>query len=176
MGKRRLGSILITFVLCFVFWMLLTMSVAPKELISGVIICGIAAWFSSGFFVQNDRQSKHMLNPWRWIKLVFYFVVIFFGEVIKANLAMVKTVFSGKPLKQAIIRIPVNGLEDEYALGILADCITLTPGTITIDVAYDENGDTCMYVHWIIMESEDREKAGEIIKGRMEKWLRRAWK
>lgn len=175
MGKR-LRSILLTFIPCYIFWLLLTMSLEVKELIYGLIICGLTAWFASGFFVHNENDTARMMNPWRIVKLAFYLVVILGWEIVKANWSMAKTVLLNKPIKQAIIRVPVRGLEDDYALALLADSITLTPGTITIDVADEPDGGHCMYVQWLTMETEDNEKAGEIIKGRMEKWIRRVWK
>ena len=54
MQKRRLRSIIITFIPCYLFWLLLTMSLEARELLLGVLVCGITAWFSSGFFVQNE--------------------------------------------------------------------------------------------------------------------------
>ena len=43
-----------------------------------------------------------------------------------------------------------------------------------MDIA-EQDGKTYYYVHWIDVSETDREKAGEIIKGRMEKWVRRIW-
>ena len=57
---------------------------------------------------------------------------------------------------------------------MLANSITLTPGTITMDIA-EQDGKSYYYIHWIDVAETDREKAGEIIKGRMEKWVRRIW-
>ena len=58
---------------------------------------------------------------------------------------------------------------------MLANSITLTPGTITMDIA-EEDGKSYFYIHWIDVAETDREKAGEVIKGRMEKWIGRIWK
>lgn len=174
MHKRRLRSILATFIPCYLFWLLLTMSLAPVELISGAVVCGVTAWFSSGFFIQNEAAAFKLYYPVRIAMLVFYFVVIFSQELIKANISMAKAVLFNQPLKQAIVKVPVRGITNYYALAVLADCITLTPGTITMDVA-QEGDDIYMYVQWLIMETEDNEEAGEIIKGRMEKWIRRIW-
>ena len=56
----------------------------------------------------------------------------------------------------------------------MADCIMLRAGTITLDEIRE--GDVIsMYVQWMIMETEDAEEAGEIIKGRMEKWIGRVF-
>ena len=59
---------------------------------------------------------------------------------------------------------------------MLSNCITMTPGTITVDVGEDEAGNNYYYVHWIDVAEMDREKAGDIIKGTMEKWIGRIWK
>jgi multicomponent Na+:H+ antiporter subunit E len=174
MQKRRLTAIAATFVPCYVFWLLLTMSLAPVELLSGVVVCLITAWFSSGFFVRGEEHPFHMLNPLRLLLLLVYLFGVFFWELVKSNVAMAKIVLGNKPLKQAVVKVPVHGITDYYALGLLADCITLTPGTITLDVVRE--GETySMYVQWLVMESDDPEQAGEIIKGRMERWIGRIW-
>lgn len=172
MQKRRLSSIIITFIPCYLFWILLTMSLEAKELLTGAVVCGLTAWFSSGFFVQGSEHRGRLLNPIHVLELIWFFVGVFSVELVKSNWAMVKTVFTGKKLKQAIVKVPVHGITDLYGLALLADCITLTPGTITVDVIKEEDV-ISMYVQWLIMESEDAEEAGEIIKGRMEKWIGR---
>ena len=172
MKKRRLGAIIITFIPCFLFWLLLTMSFEANELISGVLVCLVTAWFSSGFFVQNEKTMGRLLNPVHIIELIYYMTCVFSVELVKSNWAMAKAVFTGTKLKQAIVKIPVHRVTNYYGLALLADCITLTPGTITMDVI-DEDGEISMYVQWLIMETEDAEEAGEIIKGRMEKWIGR---
>ena len=70
--------------------------------------------------------------------------------------------------------MPVE-LKAEYGRAMLADSITLpTPGTITVDI--DERDGQCWYyIHWVDVQEFDRTAAGEAIKGRMEKWIRRIW-
>ena len=96
-------------------------------------------------------------------------------ELFKSNWAMAKTVLLNRPLRQAVVKVPVHGITNLYALAVLADCITLTPGTITLDVIR-EGDEISMYVQWLICETEDSEEAGEIIKGRMERWIGRIWR
>lgn len=175
MKIRRFRSILATFIPCYLFWMLLTMSLETKELLYGVAVCGLTAWFASGFFIQNEATAFKLLNPVRIVLLLIYFCFIFMWELIKANCAMAKTVLTGRRLKQCIIKVPVHGITDYYGLAVLADCITLTPGTITMEVSREED-QIFMYVQWLIMETEDPEAAGEIIKGRMERWIGRIWR
>jgi multicomponent Na+:H+ antiporter subunit E len=54
----------------------------------------------------------------------------------------------------------------------LANIITLTPGTLTLDVKETLEGNA-LYVHWIDVETLSTEEAGEIIKGGVDEWLRR---
>ena len=77
------------------------------------------------------------------------------------------------PINPGIIRVPAD-VPTEYGKTMLANSITLTPGTITMDI--DERDGQCWYyIHWIDVQETNRVQAGEAIKGRMEKWLRRIW-
>ncbi|MBR4165308.1 MAG: Na+/H+ antiporter subunit E [Lachnospiraceae bacterium] len=83
---------------------------------------------------------------------------------------------NARHMKSGIIRIPAaENIKNPYALFMVSSSITLTPGTITLDVAEDRTGRKYYYVHWIDVRETDREKAGDIIKGRMEKWIGRIW-
>jgi multicomponent Na+:H+ antiporter subunit E len=50
---------------------------------------------------------------------------------------------------------------------MLANSITLTPGTLTLDVSEEH-----LFIHWINVESTDTEEASRIIGGRFEKYLK----
>ena len=148
--KTTFSAWLATFVYCFLFWLLLTWSVHPLGLVMDAVFSALVAAFTAKFW-----------------------------EMVKANLAMVPIVLSGKrnKCKSGIIRVPgAKDVTSEYALAMLSNCITMTPGTITVDVGEDEAGNNYYYVHWIDVAEMDREKAGDIIKGTMEKWIGRIWK
>ena len=138
--KTTFPAFLSTFVLCFLFWILFTGSFAWQELVVGVVVSALVAWFSARFFV-HERPFG------------------FFGKRL--------------PINPGIIRVPAD-VPTEYGKTMLANSITLTPGTITMDI--DERDGQCWYyIHWIDVQETDRVQAGEAIKGRMEKWLRRIW-
>ena len=161
-----------TFILCFGFWMLLTWSVAPEELVAGAVVSIAAALFSSRFFIHE--KAFWFLNPLKLGTLLVYILFVYFWELIKANVDMAKRCFSGcKNINPGVIRVPVD-LEGLYPQAMLANCITLTPGTITLDIA-EQNGQTYYYIHWIDVTTTDPVEAGNVIKGTMEKWIRRIW-
>ena len=165
-----------TFIFCFLFWLLLTWSVAPRELILGVVIAAVVSLFAARFLIQS--KAFYLYNPVRLVTLLFYLVIIFMWEVIKANLSMVSIVLSPnmKNYKPGIIRVPAGDKpKSAYGLSLVSNCITLTPGTITVDVAEDEKGKNYYYIHWIDVAETDRDKAGDAIKGTMEKWIGRIW-
>ncbi|MBQ3703780.1 MAG: Na+/H+ antiporter subunit E [Oscillospiraceae bacterium] len=171
MPKTKVPAVISTFCLCFLFWVLLTWSFTPQEMIAGAVVSLAAALFTSGFFIHEN--AFRLANPVRFGALVAY-VFIFLGELIKANLDVARRCFGGcKEVNPGIVKVPVE-LEGDYAQAMLANSITLTPGTITLDIA-EQDGKTWYYIHWIDVAETDREKAGKIIKGRLENGIRRIW-
>ena len=170
MKKASLGAVISTSVMCYIFWILLTWSFAPQELIAGAIVSVIVGAFSAKFFIHT--KAFHFLNPIRLLCLLFYSVIIFMWELLKANCDVAKRAFSLK-VNPGIIKVEVD-LKSEYAQAMLANSITLTPGTITMDIA-QEGEKLYYYIHWIDVATTDSKLAGDMIKGRLEKWTRRIW-
>ncbi len=172
MRKTKAPAVIAAFVVCFAFWLLLTWSFSIQELIAGAVVSLAAALFSARFFIHE--KAFWFANPAKLFVGLFYWIFVFPCELIKANVHMAGLVLGGcKKVKPGIVKIPVK-LESDYGQAALANSITLTPGTITMDIA-EEEGQTWYYVHWIEAAS-DGEEAGEAIKGRMEKWIGRFWK
>lgn len=192
MQKTRFSAVVATFIYCFIFWVLLTWSVDPQELIAGAVVSLGAALFSAKYFIHHN--AGWLFNPVKmWNMLVYAFV--FFGELWKANMDMARRCFGGcKDVYPGIVKIPVD-LHADYGQAMLANCITLTPGTITMDIV-EEEGQNYYYIHCVDVSDyeekdlyyvshdgsqkplslhKDRTKAGDNIKGTMEKWIRRIW-
>ena len=170
MQKTKFPAVVSTFVLCYAFWILLTWSFSAQELAAGAIVSLAVALFSARFFIHEN--AFWFFRPARLGALIAYFF-IFLAELIKANVDMAKRCFGGcKNINPGIVKVPV-GLKSDYGQAALANSITLTPGTITMEIA-EEEGQTWYYVHWIEAAS-DGEEAGEAIKGRLERGVRRVW-
>lgn len=179
-GKKSWAGILSTAVMCMLFWLLLTGQIT--ELFAGrasvqVLLAGAAvslgtALFSARFFIHS--KAFFLFNPVRLVKLLAYCCFTFPVELVKANVDVAKRALSPKlPVNPGIVKVPV-GLESEYAQAMLADSITLTPGTITMDIA-EEDGNTWYYIHWIDVRTSEHAEAGEAIKGKLEKKIRGIW-
>ena len=180
MKKASFPAILSTTVVCFLFWLLITGQItaifkgAPswQVLIAGVVVSFCTALFSAKYFIHS--KAFYLFRPARFFKLLVYCLVIFPWELIKANVDVARRALSPKlPIAPGIVKVGVD-LKSEYAQSMLANSITLTPGTITMDMA-EEDGALNYYIPWIDVASEDSAEAGESIKGTLEKWVRRIW-
>ena len=172
--KAGFAAVFSTSVLCFLFWLLLTWSFAAEELIAGAVISVAVGLFSARFFIKD--KPFYLFNPARFFILIYYSCIIFMRELIKANIDVAKRALKPGKLNihPGIVKVPVD-VRSEYGVSMLANSITLTPGTITMDIADDKKGKKWFYIHWIDVAEQDPVKAGDAIKGTMEKWIRRIW-
>ncbi len=95
--------------------------------------------------------------------------------MIKANFNVaIKSLSPNLNINPGIVKITTD-LKSDYGLAMLANCITLTPGTITMDI-YEDGDKNAMYIHWIDASIEDTKEASDIIKGRFEYFVRRLFR
>lgn len=181
MKKATFLAILSTAVVCFLFWLIITGQIVAlvkgepsgQILIAGAIVCIGVALFSAKFFIH--KNPLHLWNPVKLVWLAAYCFGVFMCELFKANVDVAKRALSRKiEVNPGIVKVPVK-LESEYGRSMLANSITLTPGTITMDTV-EEKGRLYYYIHWIDVASTNPEEAGEAIKGKLEKWIGRIWK
>ncbi len=172
MQKTKFPAVVATFIVCYAFWVLLTWSFTVQELVAGAAVSLAVALFAARFFIHE--KAGWLAAPAKFFSCLGYWLFVFPGELISANVNMAKICFGGcRNINPGIVRIP-TGLKSDYGVAALSNSITLTPGTITGEVA-EEDGQNYLYVHWIDVKETDPEKAGEAIKGKMEKGLRRVW-
>ncbi len=179
MKKTTIPAVISTAILCFVFWLLITGQIvsifrgAPSKqvLAAGALVSVAVALFSARFFIH--KKSFYLLGA-RTIYLLQYIFYIFPKELWNANVDVAMRALSKDlPINPGIVKVPVD-IKGDYGQAMLADSITLTPGTITMDIV-EEEGQTYYYIHWINVETEDPVEAGNAIKGTLETWTGRIW-
>ncbi|MEG3064816.1 Na+/H+ antiporter subunit E [Acetomicrobium sp.] len=106
------------------------------------------------------------LRPDRWIKLIAFIFGPFLWGMTKANLDVAYRVITGK-INPGIVRVETS-LRNAYAITMLANSITLTPGTLTVD-ADEDNG--TYYIHWINITNI--EPSGRDVYGPFEDWAKK---
>ena len=142
---------LITAVVAYLIYLVLTVGSGnillwnAAELIIGAIFALLVA-----ALVKNRYLSKslRMLNPVRWFIWLIYLFPFFFAMAV-ANVDVAYRVITGR-INPGIVKISPN-LKNDMALTILANSITLTPGTLSVDVDEETND---LYVHWINVQPD----------------------
>jgi multicomponent Na+:H+ antiporter subunit E len=153
------------FILAFLVWSLLNWVPDWQHLIVGIFVAAFVAFMTGDFFIQRPHVLKHPLRYWYFIA---FYVPIFLWECFKANIDVAYRVLHPKlPINPGIVKVKTS-LRSDTALTFLANSITLTPGTLSVDIDSD-NG--ILYVHWIDVKTKDTEAATKIIIKRFEKIL-----
>ncbi len=156
---------LIYFVLAFIIWMLLTWQIDAQVIIAGLIASAIVALL---FHEILPKEHLVFISPIRIFWALVY-VPVFFYYMIKANFDVVYRALHPKmPINPGIVKIKTT-LKTQSGITALANSITLTPGTLTVDLT----DDGFLYIHWINVKSDDVEQATELIARRFEWFLKK---
>ena len=161
---------LIYFVLAFVIWILLTWPFSEGKIDIQVVIAGLIASVIVAVLFHEllPKEYRVFISPVRLFWLLVY-VPVFFYYIIKANLDVVYRALHPKmPIKPGIVKIKTI-LKTESGITALANSITLTPGTLTVDLT----DDGFLYIHWINVKSDDIEQASKLIAQKFEWFLKK---
>jgi multicomponent Na+:H+ antiporter subunit E len=152
------------FILSLVFWFLVTFRFDVSNLIVGSVAALITTLIFGKYFLRNVYK---FLQPHRYFWL-FIYLFIFIWECIKANIDVAyRVLHPAMPIKPGIVKVKTE-LKSEFARTLLANSITMTPGTISVDII-----DDYLYIHWIYVRSEDPEIYTGIILGQFEKYIKK---
>jgi multicomponent Na+:H+ antiporter subunit E len=158
----KTARIILYWVGAMAVWLLLTWTVHWQSVLIGAFVTLLTALV---FGSQLPMVPARVFNPRRWFWVLVY-IPVFAWHVFKANVDVAMRVLSpGMALNPGIIKIHTS-LRTDIARTFLANSITLTPGTMTVEIK-----DDILYIHWIDVKSEDPEAAARIIKGPFEKIL-----
>lgn len=155
------------FVVSFLMYLLLVWSGGGIPLIEILIALVLASVIMVAFrtWSKDKRVRPGRLDPKRLLDFIHYLFGPFAVGLAKANIDVAKRVITGE-IRPGIVKIN-PGLKTDVAKTLLADSITLTPGTLTVDV--DDDG--AFYIHWIYVEDENPTE--EQLYGAFGIWARR---
>ena len=146
--------ITLTFIILFIFWVLLSAHFDPLHIGSGIICCAIVAYASHDLLFQ-DTDNHRFTKTIRFISYLPWLIY----QIVVANIDVARRALSpSMPIDPRIISFKTT-LKSEVARTTLANSITLTPGTVTVDII-----DDVFYVHAIAKEPAD-----DLLEGIMER-------
>jgi multicomponent Na+:H+ antiporter subunit E len=162
-GKRnrfRDQSVLLLTLL--LFWVMLSGKITVDSLIIGIVVSlVITLLFRHGltFFTELRFTPKAIITG-------FFYYGYFFRQLIKSNIKLAAIVLSPSlPINPGIVKVRTR-LKTRMGRLMLANSITLTPGTLTVEI----DGDW-LYVHCVTLESSNLEEATRQIVAGFESYL-----
>jgi multicomponent Na+:H+ antiporter subunit E len=158
---KKAKSVFTGVAVLFAVWILLT-DTSRQELVAGAATALlVVAVFHNRLLVLESIK----LNPKSIVYMVAY-VFVFLWELLKSNVDVALRVINPRlPINPGIVKVRTS-LKSPLGRAILANSITLTPGTLTVEMK-----DEFFYIHWIDVTSEDIEGATASIVSHFEKYL-----
>jgi len=158
----RVKVIVINFIILLGIWLILNNTLQVPVLLVGV---GVALLLAIVLCRNCSVLYEMKITPKAFL-YTFLFLLVFFWELLKANVDVARRVLSPKlPINPGIIKAETS-LKSKMARMILANSITLTPGTFTIDVV-----NNTFYIHCINVEADNTGQQTRSIIRNFEKYL-----
>lgn len=131
MKNRFLSNLLLTFI-----WVALTGSFTFSNVVFGFVLSYFVLWV----ILRGTGKSRYFKIAPKMVAFFFFFLY----ELIKANLQVAYEVMTpGYSMKPGIVALPLD-VKTDFQITFLANLITLTPGTLSLDVSEDR---TVLFVH-----------------------------
>ena len=152
---------LLTFV-----WIAISSSLALKSVITGALIAAALAYmFARRFAIWRGIR----FSPTRLYHFIIY-TGVFVVELVRANINMMRYVYAPRLIVEpGVVKVKTN-LKSPIGRLALANSISLTPGSLVMDIGEDE-----LFVHCLDMRAIDPKKLTETVLGPFEEHLGKAF-
>ena len=141
------------------FWLWLNNTVAPGHVLLGALLGWALPLFSRRFWPEHEHVSR----PWRLLTLG----LVVAADVVTANLRVARAVLGPvRRLRPGFARVPLD-VRSDIGIAVLANTVTLTPGTLSADLSADRRE---LVVHYL--DERDPAQLVSEIKSRYEQPIR----
>jgi multicomponent Na+:H+ antiporter subunit E len=157
---------IVLFIFMFIIWMLLAGNTGLHNVIAGLLAAGVITLVMGKLFASNPHYFGHT-TKYLWF---LWYVPVFAWECLKANIDVaVRIIKPSLPINPGIIKVKTT-IKSDIGLTILANSVTLTPGTLCIDVDTEKG---FLYIHCIDVKAYDMDKYALGIVGKFENILKK---
>ena len=129
------------FVLFFLFWIILNGRITLEITIFGIVISAAIYLFICIFMDYSPKKDLFLVKK---IPLVIAYIAVLIREIIKANITMARFIFNREIIAEPVLVHFNSDLKTRLARTVLADSITITPGTITVEM---DDGSFCVHCY-----------------------------
>ena len=160
---RKVKGFILLWLFMMIAWLMGTGTFRTDELITGFVLSfGVVL-----IFVHFSSLYRGVKITPKSIVLMPVYLIVFLWEMIKSNIDVARRVVTPSlPINPGIVEVKTK-LHSDLAKLILANSITLTPGTLTMDVK-----DNSLFIHWIDVRAENIQEATERVSWKFEKILK----
>lgn len=145
------------YILFLLAWIIFNGNITLEIMIFGIVIAAVMLLFMCKFMDYSLKKEMHIYKKSIWF---LAYVVLLIREIIKANLAIIPRIVTIEEEMDPIIVKFRTGLKSDFTKMLLANSITLTPGTITVALEGDEYTIHCLDTSLAEgLENSDIEKA-----------------
>lgn len=123
----------VSFGVLAIFWLVITASFKPFDLLTGLVLCAAVAYWADRVLWRDEAEP---LTARAWLRLPAYTVWLL-KEIVVAALYVAERVLDPKLNIAPVLHTHRVHFGCDTARVAFANSITLTPGTITIDVSED---------------------------------------
>ena len=163
MKVRKIKRTMVSIAVLTVVWLILREAFSVVDVVFGVVISILCLWYSQKFIPLRKLEGVSFFKL-----ALFHFYLIW--EIYASGLYVIKIIFTGANTYITTIK---TSLKNEELRVILADSITLTPGSVMLDLTGDN-----VTTLWLRDKNEHirPEDADGLIKGPLEEKLLKAQK
>ena len=145
------------YLLFLLAWIVFNGNITMEILIFGVIIAAVMLAFMCKFMDYSLKKEANVYKKSIWF---LAYVVLLIREIVKANLAIIPRILTIEEEMDPVIVKFRTSLKSDFTKMLLANSITLTPGTITVALEDDEYTIHCLDTSLAEgLENSDFEKA-----------------
>jgi len=144
---------IVSFLIWFLVWLMLSWPPENQDIFIGIFAALLTALVTADIPQDGGAVSRRrgvlydIQRPW-WL---FCYMAVFIWECVKANIDVAyRVIHPALPIRPGTIKVK-TALRSDAALTFLANSITLTPGTTTVDIDKKRG---FIYVHWLYVKKD----------------------
>ncbi|MFW6287307.1 MAG: Na+/H+ antiporter subunit E [bacterium] len=162
--RQRLSA----FILILIVWIIFAGRFTLDVLIIGIIASLLTTALFGEMLFRSSNRKFNLYKSMHRLLMILAFVPVFFYEAIKSAIEVSRYIFKKDlSFSPGIVKVKTR-LTNVTAITILANLITLTPGTLTLDF---DKSERAYYIHWIDVKSREEAEARQVIIEKFENWL-----
>jgi len=164
--KRFLASLAVAF-LTFIVYIIFSGSVSAYDLLTASVAAALVGGLTGAFVITEPSKAFSIVRAAYTVAYFFRYMLI---DEVRAHTDVIRRILSPRmPINPGIVKVPYY-VNSDYAMTLIANSITNTPGTVVVDV---DRSKKCLFVHWIDVKTIKPEEAREAISRVFEVYSKR---